>query len=644
MIKEQEIRRAWEGFAENGALSKALRGIVVASWQRCQSHGIPFERNEAPLASEVELVQCRSAHAAFIEAGQAALKQARLFLSNTHSMLMLTDPSGLVLETAGDPRTIDFGRQSHLEQGGGWNEANMGTNAIGTALATLEPVQIHGGEHFCKEIQLWTCAATPIWHPHDRELLGVIDISGPARTFTPQSLAFAVAVGRQIESALAQAIKSDHERLLRYFVAKRTLWLNEDLVAIDHRGTIVYGAESALKNLERRHRGLIAEGRISFLKDLPASAWPARLSELVPNSSTELVIDHSRLIGAILVLQKRRQPSLSAVPKLLTERLLDFDEILGESAVMQEIRALARKMSMTGSPILIEGETGVGKELFARAIHSAGPTAYGPFVPVNCGGMPRDLVGSELFGYSKGAFTGAREQGHPGKIEAADGGLLCLDEIGEMPIDLQPFLLRVLDDGIVYRIGSNEGRPVRLRLVSMTNRDLLAEVEARRFRRDLYYRIAVMRLRIPPLRSRGDDVVLLAHHFARLAAARLDRPVPPFDDEVLDLFRRYAWPGNVRELRNVVENMILLADSDRLRIDEVPMEIRRQVSPPEAASCLEQSLSIHPNLKQSERASIEAALAETGRNLTEAAKRLGIARSTLYRKLDEYGMARPGED
>jgi sigma-54 dependent transcriptional regulator, acetoin dehydrogenase operon transcriptional activator AcoR len=559
-------------------------------------------------------------------------------------MLMLTDPSGLVLETAGDPHTIDFGRQIHLEQGGRWNEANIGTNAIGTALATLEPVQIHGGEHFCREVQVWTCAATPIWHPHDRELLGLIDISGPARTFTPQSLAFTVAVGRQIESALAQAIKYDHERLLRYFVTKRSLWLNEDVVAVDHRGTIVYGAESALQNLERRHRGLISEGRISFLKDLPATAWPVRLSELVPNSSTELVIDHNRLIGAILVLQKQRRPSTCAQPRLLTERLLDFDEILGESAVMQEIRAIARKMSMTGAPILIEGETGVGKELFARAIHSAGPTAHGPFVPVNCGGMPRDLVGSELFGYSKGAFTGAREQGHSGKIEAADGGLLCLDEIGEMPLDLQPFLLRVLDDGMVYRIGSNEGRPVRVRLVSMTNRDLLAEVEAGRFRRDLYYRITVMRLPIPPLRSRGDDVVLLAQHFARQAAVRLDRPLPSFDDEVLNLFRRYAWPGNVRELRNVVENMILLGSSDRVGIREVPMEVRRQVSPPIAASSSEQSLSIHPNLKQSERAAIEAALAETGHNLTEAAKRLGIARSTLYRKLEEHGMARPTEN
>jgi transcriptional regulator with PAS, ATPase and Fis domain len=325
----------------------------------------------------------------------------------------------------------------------------------------------------------------------------------------------------------------------------------------------------------------------------------------------------------------------------LTERLLDFDEIFGDSAVMQEVKERARKIALTGAPVLIEGETGVGKELFARAIHSGGPTSSGPFLPVNCGGIPRDLFGSELFGYSKGAFTGAREQGQAGKIEAADGGLLCLDEIGEMPLEHQPFLLRVLEDGVVYRIGSNEGRPVRVRLVSMTNRDLLAEAEAGRFRRDLYYRIAVLRLQIPPLRERGDDVVALTQHFARKAAIRLGRLVPRFDDDVLRIFRLYSWPGNVRELRNVVENMILLGNSDQLGIDDIPIEVRQQANQAGVSVPAEQSSSpASPNLKLSERAAIEAALAEAGGNLTEAAKRLGIARSTLYRKLEEYGLGR----
>jgi sigma-54 dependent transcriptional regulator, acetoin dehydrogenase operon transcriptional activator AcoR len=417
-----------------------------------------------------------------------------------------------------------------------------------------------------------------------------------------------------------------------------------DILAIDQRGRIVFGPECLLQNLEREQPGLISNGCISFLKNVQPAAWPVRLNELLPNTSTELVVDHDRQLGAILVLQKGRRRSASVLPRVVTERLLQFEEILGESALMQKTRERARKMAMVGAPILIEGETGVGKELFARAIYGAIRTACGPFVPVNCGGMPRDLVGSEIFGYAKGAFTGAKEQGHAGKIEAADGGVLCLDEIGEMPLDLQPFLLRVLEDGVVYRLGSNEGRAVHIRLVAMTHRDLLAEVNAGRFRRDLYYRIASMRLLIPPLRDRGDDVVLLAHHFAGLAAAGLNRPVPRFDDKVLDLFRAYSWPGNVRELRNVIENMILLGDSSELQVEDVPMEVRRQVNPPVATLASEPSSSASPKLKQNERAAIESALAKTGGKLTAAAKLLGIARATLYRKLAQHGIARSARD
>ena len=642
MMKEQEIRQGWEGFIENGTVSKALRGVVVASWQRSQSHGIPVGRNEAPLAPEAELAQRRSAHAALVEAAQPALNQARLFLVEANSMIILTDSSGLVLETAGDPRTIDFGQVIHLAQGGCWKETDIGTNAIGTAIAESRPVQIHGLEHFCSEVKRWTCAATPIWHPKDGELLGVVDISGPLRAFNPQSLAFAVALGRQIEARLAQSIEYDHERLLHYFMMKRSLWSNVDILAIDQHGRIVFGPESVLQNLEQEQPGLISNGRISFLKDVVPWAWPVRLNELLPNTSTELVVDHDRQLGAIVVLQKRRR-CVPSSPRVMTERPLEFEEILGQSAIMQETRERARKMAIAGASILIEGETGVGKELFARAIYGASQTGCGPFVPVNCGGMPRDLVGSELFGYAKGAFTGARDQGHAGKIEAADGGVLCLDEIGEMPLDLQPFLLRVLEDGVVYRIGSNEGRAVRIRLLAMTHRDLLAEVNAGRFRRDLYYRIASMRLSIPPLHDRGDDVVLLARHFAGLAAANLNRPVPRFDDKVLDLFRVYSWPGNVRELRNVIENMVLLGDSGELAIEDVPTDVRRQVRP-WVAPAFEQNSSASPKLKQNERAVIESALAKTGGKLTAAAKLLGISRSTLYRKLDDYGIVRSARD
>jgi signal transduction histidine kinase len=317
-VKGYEIQRAWEGFIENGTLPPALRGVVAASWQRSQEHGIPVESKEAPLALEAELVHGRSAHSALVEAARPALKQACLFLAEANSMIILTDSSGLILETGGDPRTIDFGHLVHLEEGGRWKETDIGTNAIGTAIAASAPVQIHGVEHFCSQVGVWTCAATPIWHPYDGELLGVLDISGPVRTFSPQSLALACAVGRQIEGTFAQSIKDDHERLLRNFVAKRSHWLTEDIVAIDRRGMIVYATNAGLQGVERRNRGLICDGCISFLDKVPFAAWPAQLSQLMPNASTELVVDHHYEIGAILVLHRLRRKS---TPKITPEEM-----------------------------------------------------------------------------------------------------------------------------------------------------------------------------------------------------------------------------------------------------------------------------------------------------------------------------------
>src|ERR1700730_10512026 len=303
---------------QNGTQSSAVRRVVGASWERSQSYQVPVERGETLLAPEAELNQRRSEYSELIAAAQPAMEQARVLLAKASSMVIITDPSGVIIETAGDPRTIAVARMINLQLGGHWAEADIGTNAIGTAIAALQPVQVHGVEHFCSEVQRWTCAATPIWHPTDGELLGILDVSGPAKTLNPQSLAFACAVGRQIESILARSIKDDHERLLHYFVSKRSHWLTEDIVAIDGRGVIVYATNVARQVVERRNQGLISDGRISSLNQIPFAAWPARLSQLVPNVTTELVVDNNRESGAIVVLHS---PGRTSVPTITAEEM-----------------------------------------------------------------------------------------------------------------------------------------------------------------------------------------------------------------------------------------------------------------------------------------------------------------------------------
>ncbi|MFT4080561.1 sigma-54-dependent Fis family transcriptional regulator [Rhodomicrobium sp.] len=651
-MNQRAIRLAWEEFQQHGRKACVLPRAIAASWERSRSFGVGTALLRAPLADEAEIFRRRSLNASFLAASRQALERSREMLRDAASMMILADRTGFVLETAGDGRVVEQGKGNALQTGGAWQENAIGTNAIGTALAEQRPVKVTGAEHFCEDVQRWSCAAAPVHHPLDGELLGAVDISGPVATFNPQSLALAAAIGREIEATLEKAAKLDHEILLRHLLSKRSTWLSEDILVIDRRGHLVHSTETAMRKIDTASPDDLPHVLRRIIGSASAEAWERNCRDRFPNAGLEIVKDDGEVAGCLIVLLgKRSIPASPAVARAPRAAADAFDEIAGESAVMRDIRERARKLAANPLPVLIEGETGVGKELFARAIKAASACASGPFVPVNCGGMARDLIASELFGYVKGAFTGADGNGRPGKIEKADGGILCLDEIGEMPMDLQSYLLRVLEDGIVYRVGDHEGRPVSIRLVSMTNRDLMEEVGAGRFRRDLFYRIAAARLRIPPLRERGDDVLVLAERFAARTAARLGRPSPSFSDDALMLLRLYGWPGNVRELRNVIDAVLALCETDKIDVEHLPPEMRlcdkasrAAGAEPEAAAKPLTVLPSRRGMKTPEREAILAEVEACGGNLTEAARRLGIARSTLYVRLAKYGVLRSPED
>jgi transcriptional regulator of acetoin/glycerol metabolism len=640
-VEQRAIRVAWERFLARDSRPAGVPVALLASWERSKEFGVRTDLTEAPLAGEPEIFRRRAANVDLLEVARPALDRSGAFLADASSMMILADASGFIVETAGDPRVVDAGRRNHLELGGRWDESVIGTNAIGTALTDGRPTRISGAEHFCEDVQRWTCAAVPVRHPIDGELLGVVDISGPAATFSPQDAALAAAIGREIEASLSSAARLEHELLFQRFVSKRSIWLSEEILVVDRRGFLVHAAQETASKLNGSNPEALIRDVRRLIGTSPLETWEENCRRRFPNASLEIVKDGDAALGCLIVLhQGRSRSAASLAVKPSSEVNVNFNEILGESAAMREARSRARKLAANTLPILIEGETGVGKELFARAIKAAGLAAGGPFVPLNCGGMPRDLIASELFGYAKGAFTGADENGRVGKIEQADGGVLCLDEIGEMPLDLQSYLLRVLEDGMVYRVGDRLGRRVDIRILSMTNRDLTAEIAAGRFRRDLYYRIAAARVRIPPLRERGEDVVALAERFAAIAAGRLGRQAPSFSARLLARLRAYHWPGNVRELRNVVDAMVALADSDGLDIDDLLPELLAGEPSvpglPASSVPADDASAAKDNLKSAERAAIFAQVRACGGNLTQAAKRLGIARSTLYLRLAEY--------
>ncbi len=306
-----------------------------------------------------------------------------------------------------------------------------------------------------------------------------------------------------------------------------------------------------------------------------------------------------------------------------------FDELVGRSNAMRSVFELIEAVADTSVTVLVLGESGTGKELVARAIHRRSPRASGPFVVVNCGGLPETLIESELFGHERGAFTGAVAR-HKGRFEQAEGGTLFLDEIGEVSPKTQVDLLRVIDTRRFGRLGGTEELTADVRIVAATNRDPAAEVKAGRFREDLYYRLNVVNIRIPPLRERREDVPLLAQHFLEHYARQMGRPAKQFGAEASALLLAHDWPGNVRELANAIERAVAVGRSEIIPAADLPIE---PTAPQQAG--------IGRSLQDVERRHIEAILGDTEWNITHAATVLGIDRVTLYNKIKRYGLQRP---
>jgi len=314
------------------------------------------------------------------------------------------------------------------------------------------------------------------------------------------------------------------------------------------------------------------------------------------------------------------------------ENKFDFSGVIGESPKMLRILDMLRRAADSNVTVLLQGESGVGKELLAEAIHYNSPRKTGPFLPVNCAGLSDTLLESELFGHTKGAFTGAMTD-RKGFFEMADGGTLFLDEIGDMPLNMQAKLLRVLEDHIVTPVGSTSGTKVDVRIINATNQDLEIKVSEKEFRQDLYYRIQGLKIDIPPLRQRRPDIPLLLDHYIKEFAQSEDRPVKGFTPAALRILKSYSWPGNVRELRNCLKTMVVLAEKELLDVADLPFEIHQQSGSEENLSDL-----AGVNLNELEKTAIRRTLEMVNGNREMAAKMLGIGERTLYRKIKEYGL------
>lgn len=339
--------------------------------------------------------------------------------------------------------------------------------------------------------------------------------------------------------------------------------------------------------------------------------------------------DNDRIIPLIAKAAEKvaQKLKLDKSEHIIGKQRYTFDSIIGKSRPLVATVELARKVASTDTPILLTGETGTGKEVFANAIHHAGSRAKGSFVAVNCSALSRELLESEMFGYKAGAFTGALHD-KKGLFEQAHHGTLFLDEIGEMPLALQAKLLRTLENGELIRVGDSVTTKVDVRLIAATNRDLKQSVSAGEFRQDLYYRLSVFVIELPPLRHRGEDVVLLAQSFIDAFGTKMGKNIKRVEEPFFEALRRHNWSGNIRELRNTIERSLIMADAEELRLEDLPLEV--QISQGNSIGSME--------LSAIERSHICKVLSYTSGNKTEAARILKIGLTTLYRKIDEYGI------
>jgi len=645
MIK---IKRARNFFFAQGTVPDGLvPDFIVRSWQRSVLNGVSAEdeSTDFPMLTSRELVTLREENRKLLLHALPVMDNLYEQIIHTSSKVLLADASGVVLHSLGDPDFLGKARRVSLLPGGIWSEGIRGTNAIGTALVEREPVVVHNAEHFIVSNHFLTCSAAPVFDPFGR-IMGILDVSGDGRIHQPHTIALVRISGQQIENQMFTT-GFEHDLVINFHVRPEFIGtMYEGIIVFSQDGRFLAANRSAFQYLEiDRHQAelhtfsSLFNTPLSVLFDQPGQFhWPVKELRTCAGvtifcRSKSNLITSSRSLPAV-----DRQPPYCATTAQGADRkpLLDHLE-LGDPGMLRII-ARARKILGHDIPVLLEGESGTGKELFARAMHNDSLRREGPFVALNCAALPEGLIESELFGYQEGAFTGAKRKGYAGKIRQADGGTLFLDEIGDMPVQFQSRLLRVLQERTVTPLGGAESFQVDFALICATNRKMREEVEAGRFREDLYYRLNGMLITLPRLRHRMDRMALARSIIEGLVVP--DRTVS-LSPGVVEIFERHPWPGNIRQMHSVLRTAVaLLGYENEITVDHLAEDFLEQGShwgvqrDAAAGEGGFSSSSVNGNnLDNLEKIAISEAVRECRGNIAAAARRLGISRNTLYRKM-----------
>ncbi|MFS0920414.1 sigma-54-dependent Fis family transcriptional regulator [Brevibacillus sp. 179-C 1.1 NHS] len=635
--------KARDTFLSAGQVKADVPVSISESWSRSLSYKIDPNLRKTPEVLNQMDVHMLQESSLLYHAYQSIIPKIQSFIHTNYSIIV-ADNKARLLNVYADNELMELLTSFNAVPGGVWSEELCGTTAFGTTLVAGEPVVIHDAQHFCESWQNISCAGVPIFHPITKQAIGVLDLTSFAEDFPAHALVLTQTIAKSMEMEIFNQLQIHRLYLEKTFLEKELSIANDLLVAVDLDGQIVRSNDPATTDQQEwcnrfdwQHffQACQEQSDLSLLAAIVPVERPLPFSTDPSTGRLQLVSYKNRIIGALI--QMRRQPVRAAkVVEIAGNKSLNrglpsngtAKEMVGESpewlGLLQKLDKVAgREMS-----VLLIGESGTGKEVLSQYIHDHSMRRHKPFVAVNCAAFAHDLVASELFGYAPGTFTGGLKEGKVGLFEVADGGTLFLDEIAELPLPIQAMLLRVLQEKQVTRIGEYKARPLDIRIVAASNKDLKKMAEAGQFRLDLYYRLNSIELKVPPLRERKEDIVPMAEHFLgkHQHGSFAYRLMP----DTMDALRMYDWPGNVRELKNAIEHAVVFAEDDRIFPWHIPDMIQ------ESAGTSIDSKRLLQTASSDERTQIVEALNDTRYNLTKAAKQLGIARGTLYNKMKKY--------
>ena len=623
----------WADYVFEGKMSPEVRAPIAESWRKCRAAGVSPSGGEGRHIDAHVLESARKENKLFLDIAIPVMKQVFDIIRASGFLIVLTDSAGYLLEMMGDEEIVSKSYDMRFEPGAMWSNLEVGTNAISVALDYDLPIQMVGPEHYCVTHHGWTCSAAPI-HGPGGEILGCINISGDIDKAHPHTLGMVQAAAIGIEGQIRQAYNAQ--------MMNAVLESSQDSIVFLDQNYEPFWMNSAARALLRTDlEGLRRVGLQSIVTgvDLENEDWKG--GEPFTSDNVALHIGDDTLYCSIVVsplteydraysVTLRRQTQLiSSVNKLSGNRAIyTFRSFLTENDRMKKALALAAKFARYEGNILIQGESGSGKEVLAQAIHNAGKNAAGPFVAVNCASIPWELFEMELFGYEPDAFPGRATEGKPGRFELADNGTLFLDEVSALPPEIQLKLLRAVETHSIQRLGSSIPIQLNLRIISSTSQDLARLAERGNFRKDMYFRLSSLKIELPPLRERPEDVALYAEHFLHgLNESYPDAP-KTMSPEFLAGLRAYDWPGNVRELQNSVARAYYGVAGTVLGRESLTLALERQ----------EHGTSPAAALTDAGEGAIVAALTLCNGDVDAAAERLGISRATLYRRMKKYNI------